>query len=103
MGFSQLGLDLGLDGGTRVEGASLCDSPCNDGSPFSSHFLGSVACCLVDFCTSKFAAFGKSIVVGPESESLGDVCTSSCNSIPSCSIASGCSAAASGVQDPAVA
>ena len=27
---------------------------------------------------SKFAAFGKSIVVGPESESLGDVCTSSC-------------------------
>ena len=26
----------------------------------------------------KFAAFGKSIVVGPESESLGDVCTSSC-------------------------
>merc|ERR1712223_47744 len=76
-GLSQLVLDFGLDWGSQVERASLGDTPSNDGSPLPSHFLCCVARCLVDFCTRKLAAFGKSIVMRPEGESLGDVCASS--------------------------
>merc|ERR1719209_1870452 len=41
-------------------------------------FFGSVACCLVDFCTRKLAAFGKGIIMSPEGERLGDISASSC-------------------------